>query len=265
MAAPFYDEMMVVNGLPIAWVCPLEYNAGGDVLIVHDTDVTKRARFINIKTPKFGFVRPESTSTETEYLEVTTADNTIVRFEKAKTVLDKTGAVVSSTGSSSSIVKGKISFVVQQGDYDSSIATDKYVAWINKYKALHATECLVCIPIGHTAAGDKTATPGYAFILGNLDADGEHSVDNYTNPQMTLSFSSKSINLGTLDPTEGVAKAGTPGTPTTPGSTLSLGGILLPRAMASGSPAGVTYTPPSLSIADLQKLAAGEIIVKASA
>lgn len=265
MAAPYYNEMIVINGLPVMWVCPLAYTVGGDTLIVHDTDTTKRGRFINIKSPKFGFIRPESTSATTEYLEVLTADNSIIRFEKSKDIFDKTGAVVSSATSGSSVVKGKISAIVQQGDYDSSTATDKYVAYLNKYKYYHTVESLVCLPIGHNAAGDKASTPGYAFIIGTMDADGEHAVDAYANPQMNLSFSSKSINIGTLDATEGVAKAGTPGTPTSPDDTLQLGGILLPRGMSSGSPSGVTYTPPALTIAELQRLCAGEIIVKAAA
>lgn len=265
MAAPYLDDMVHINGLPLAWVCPIDYNIGGDTLIVHDTDTTKRARFINTTSTTIGFVRPESTSAAAEYLEITTGDGTIIRFDKTKTILDKTGAVISDTTSGDSTVKGKISFTAAQGDYDSGAATDKYIAYLNKLKAIHASECLVCVPVGHVASGDKTATPGYAFIIGTLDADASHASAAYANAPVTLSFTSKSINIGTLDPTEGVAEAGTPGTPTSPANSLTLGGQLLPRSLSSGTPAGVTYTPPALTIAELQKLCAGEIIFKKSA
>lgn len=265
MAAPYLDKMVIVNGLPLAWVCPIEYAVGGDTLVVHDTTTTKRARFVNTQNTTIAFVRPESTSAAVEYLEIVTADNTTLRFEKSKTILDKTGAVVSDTNSASSTVKGKISFVATQGDYDSGAASDEYISYLNKLKTIHASECLVCVPVGHTASGDKSATPGYAFIIGTLDTDASHAVGAYANPAVTLSFSSKSINIGTLDATEGVAEAGTPGTPTSPANSLTLGGQLLPRSLSGGTPGGVTYTPPALTIAELQKLCAGEIVFKAAA
>lgn len=190
----------LIKGAPFAYLIPIKSDDSG---FVETAQGTKDIIGLNyIGDPTIKTIVPESTSSSsTEYLDITRADGALIRFAKSSAIIDGTTGNAFTEGATGGDSTGygeiTITTTVAPSSDTGCYSIDTFSTFI-KYMQTHQTKkFLVAVATGFNYAGSVAATPtvdGWAYMVGKLSSDLEITPSGSTIASLSMTFVSNKTN-----------------------------------------------------------------------
>lgn len=262
-------ESVIVNCAPAAWLALIEKDPEDGWKVAEGTTfggaaptrtrgtaptptTKKRFLFDNLgDTVSVTVNRPADATTAQEFGNVTRGDGAIMEFPKRRLTIDLATGSAKSGQNARGANGGTIAFTTNTADLDS-VLYNNFFKKLNQYAS---DTFLACVPLGY----DLDFVPqGYAYLIGTLQSDPQHSVGAYAPGK--VAFTIKSIELTGAAITELLTAVQLPGILVPEGYDPATGADT--EVGADDTPTGITLTPPALTATDWENMARGIMVIK---
>lgn len=171
---PTTDKKIILTGSPFAWVHLISYNSATSSWVI-----TEKWKFDNLQSSTYKILKPGTTTTGGENIDITRADGAIWRFPKTTLILSGINEedITPPDASSDATNKGEITLVTNEAPINVNSWTDFI---INLQTHLNS-KFMVTIGTGYSHIGRTSGSrypDGFVHMIGKINNDIEQQLSN---------------------------------------------------------------------------------------